>query len=91
MQALLETYSSEIKAVRAGKADAPSGSRADLSPIDPLCKTTWNQDMPYNLYCPKLNGARTMTGCVATAMAQVLKVLEWPPKCIGGIENYKCG
>lgn len=88
MAAMLETFSQEIKAVRAGLANAASGGRADFEPVLPLCKTTWNQDAPYNLYCPKLDGQRSMTGCVATAMAQVLKVLEWPEKCNGGTETY---
>ncbi len=89
MQAMLATYSSEIKAVRAGIAVEASGSRADMSVVEPLCRTTWNQDMPYNLYCPKLNSQRCMTGCVATAMAQILKAIEWPAKCNGGSETYK--
>lgn len=89
MAAMLETYSHEIRAVRAGIATAATGGgRADLSPVHPLCKTTWDQDKPYNYYCPRLNGELCMTGCVATAMGQVLKALEWPAKCNGGKETY---
>ena len=36
--------------------------------IGPLLSTQWNQDQPYNLSCPN----NCMTGCVATAMAQIL-------------------
>ncbi len=37
-------------------------------------ETTWEQGMPYNMFCPldPVDGARTYAGCVATAMAQVL-------------------
>lgn len=34
------------------------------------CKVKWNQDSPYNNYCPLKDGKRTVTGCVATAVAQ---------------------
>ena len=33
----------------------------------------WNQGNPYNLQCPVLNWQHTATGCVATAMAIVIK------------------
>lgn len=88
MNAMLNTFAYEIKAARAGIATAATGGRADMPAILPLCKTTWNQDAPYNLYCPKMDGKASMTGCVATAMAQVLKVLEWPKQCNGGTETY---
>jgi len=38
-------------------------------------ETTWNQDpYPYNTYCPldPSNGQRCVTGCVATAIAQII-------------------
>ncbi|MBR6202830.1 MAG: C10 family peptidase, partial [Bacteroidaceae bacterium] len=41
--------------------------------IAPMIETKWDQDNPYNLDCPDfLNGQKSVTGCVATAMAQVL-------------------
>jgi hypothetical protein len=42
-----------------------------------LVQTTWNQAAPtgnYNQYCP----GGSYTGCVATAMAQVMKYWNWP-------------
>lgn len=47
--------------------------------IGPLVQTTWNQDDPYNLYCP----SGTVTGCVATAMAQVMKYWNYPAHGMG--------
>ena len=38
----------------------------------------WNQDSPYNDLCPLYQGDRSVTGCVATAMAQVLKYHNYP-------------
>lgn len=58
-------------------------SRADRAPIAPLVKTQWNQGSPYNNYCPIYNGSRSVTGCVATAMAQVMKYYNYPAKGTG--------
>lgn len=44
--------------------------------VEPLIKTTWNQDSPYNNLCT--DGFQSVTGCVATAMAQLMKYHEWP-------------
>lgn len=46
----------------------------DLEAVNPLCTTTWSQDSPYNALCP--NG--DPTGCVATAMAQIMKKWNYP-------------
>ena len=52
--------------------------------LDPMIKTHWNQDYPYNNLCPWLDeGYRGYTGCVATAMAQVMKYHEWPERGTG--------
>ena len=48
--------------------------------VTPLLTTHWDQSWPYNLSCPYDYDAEdnTLTGCVATAMAQVLKYWEYP-------------
>ena len=48
--------------------------------VNPLVQTRWNQAPYYNDLCPYDNqyGERTVTGCVATAMAQVLKYWNHP-------------
>ena len=48
--------------------------------VTPLVQTRWNQAPYYNALCPYDNhyGERTVTGCVATAMAQVLKYWNYP-------------
>ncbi len=42
--------------------------------------TMWNREGPYNDLCPMIGSARTVTGCVATAMAEVMKYHNWPDK-----------
>ena len=51
----------------------PNVGRA-VTVVQPLVQTQWNQGSPYNLLCP--NGS--VTGCVATAMAQVMKYWNYP-------------
>ena len=46
--------------------------------VDALIQTQWNQGSPYNNLCPKIGTTTTVTGCVATAMAQVMKFWEHP-------------
>jgi hypothetical protein len=50
------------------------------SSVNPLVQTKWDQSPYYNALCPYDNqyNERTVTGCVATAMAQVLKYWNWP-------------
>lgn len=47
-------------------------------PVSPLLKTKWNQEDPFNAQCPVFNGRRCCTGCVATAMAQIMKYHQYP-------------
>ena len=53
--------------------------------VSPLVKTKWNQMYPYNNLCPYDSKARYRcpSGCVATAMAQILKFWEYPKKGVG--------
>jgi hypothetical protein len=46
-----------------------------------LMTTRWNQNYPYNLHCPHHPagpGGRVYAGCVATAMAQIMKYWNYP-------------
>ena len=53
--------------------------------VAPLVKTKWNQGWPYNNLCPYDSKAkhRCPSGCVAAAMAQVLKFWNYPQKGVG--------
>ena len=59
--------------------------------VDPLVSTHWNQDCYYNEYCPETNGGwwwggpcgHCYAGCVATAMAQVMKYWDYPTTGFG--------
>lgn len=67
----------------AAKSDATAGdpdSTASHRVVLPLVKTKWDQGDPYNTYCPydSTHHARTVVGCVATAMAQIMKYWNYP-------------
>lgn len=69
--------------------ETAASQRASWSKIAPLCATKWNQSHPYNLYTPEItySGEKTKaaTGCVATAMAQLMKYHKHPAKGKGKI------
>ena len=46
--------------------------------VDPLVQTKWNQGQYYNALCPGSGSNRSVTGCVATAMAQIMKYWNYP-------------
>ena len=60
------------------------------SAVGPLLTSHWDQSEPYNNFCPTYGaGTRAVTGCVATATAQVMNYHQWPP--VGrGNHSYYC-
>ena len=50
---------------------------------------SWNQGDPYNMYCPEQSSKRTVTGCVATAMAIKMHYHRWPDAGVGLIPEYE--
>jgi len=50
-----------------------SSTKAKAS-VNPLMQTKWNQSPYYNALCP----SNSVTGCVATAMAQIMKYWNYP-------------
>ena len=83
-------YMIENGITAAEQATAPTFDRN----VEPMITTKWNQDAPYNNMCPMLYGRRTYTGCVATAMAQVMNYHEWPVQGTGShtyTDSQGCG
>lgn len=74
---------SRIASQPANALHAPVGvkkatQQKQYTAISPICLTTWGQDTPYNDQCPTVSGDHCVTGCVATAGAQIMKVFEYP-------------
>lgn len=62
--------------------------------VSPMLTTTWKQGSPYNTLCPldSLN-RKTISGCVAIAMAQVMKYWNHPAQGVGSYSysTANCG
>ena len=63
------------------RREATSEEYPTISPI--LGQTIWGQGKPFNNKCPQINGERTVTGCVATALSQIMYVHKYPTKGTG--------
>ena len=72
---LLDGYKQGYQALKEGKAVAKAPVRAGLftKTVEPLLKSKWGQSEPYNELC-----GYPYTGCVATAMAQIMYYHRWP-------------
>lgn len=92
MKAWLETYEEQIALVAEGKVSNSQPLRSGVmrEAIAPLVTATWGQGAPYNSQCPVL-GSNTdpcVTGCVATAMAQIMYYHKWPETTTAIIPQY---
>lgn len=50
----------------------------DANAVAPLIQTLWNQSPYYNNLCPSDGSGRALTGCVATATAQIMRYWSHP-------------
>ena len=66
-----------LSTITSAKRSVPTSSGGVLPLLNQI---QWGQSNPYNNLCPTLRGERTVTGCVATAMAQVMKFHSFPDK-----------
>ena len=100
---LLQTYAEQIAYVREASMQlsnelyqsATSTATSVRHNIEPLMSTLWNQGHPYNLLCPQYynqdgsQGDRCATGCVATAIAQVMAYYRYPETTVRTIPGYQ--
>ena len=88
MKAWLDGYAKQVSYLRA-HPEAKSVRRAHASKanISNLLDCWFNQREPYNKQCPT-SGGRCLTGCVATAMAQIMYYHKWPNQTLETIPAY---
>lgn len=55
-----------------------SNAPAIITVVSPLLSTSWDQSPYYNDLCPNDGGYKSVTGCTATATAQVMKYWNHP-------------
>lgn len=79
----LSEYAAQIEYARKNNIQSsatkrPLSATGQREAIAPMLKTKWDQIAPYNQQCPLQGTERTWTGCVATAISQVMKYFEYP-------------
>lgn len=84
----LDQYELQIREARK-RGLRSSGDMVGIDPswtaIEPMIKTKWDQDAPYYNDCPTYESQKCYTGCVATAMAQVMNYWKYPEKGTGRV------
>lgn len=91
MKELLDGYQEEITYARSHglkRAKATEVTEVAKQVIEPLISTQWGQDAPFNQQCFTTGGSQAVTGCVATAMAQVMNYYKWPQSATTAIPAY---
>ncbi len=88
----LEQYGKQIEYAEQHRdeitfADAPCREAEGRSAIEPMLQTAWNQAAPFNDLLPD----GVVTGCVATAMAQVMKYHNYPERGKGTVSTQYGG
>ncbi|MBR0065803.1 MAG: C10 family peptidase [Paludibacteraceae bacterium] len=74
MRAWLQGYIDEMNYLTSiNYQPSPRRAHASRTAVAPLITTRWSQRSPYNDLCPMdTDSKRSITGCVATAMAQII-------------------
>lgn len=95
----MKAYQETVEALLKGDAQVSGGlaearqwraERAGTAAVAPLLGgIKWNQGASYNNMCPLYDGTnRSVTGCVATAMAQVMMYYQYPKELKTTIKAY---
>ena len=85
---LLNYYSQIANSLPLENSNSTLAASSGRPELQPLVTTTWNQGAPYNAHCPEVNGQLPPTGCVATAMAQVINYFQWPINEVRSVADY---
>lgn len=89
MRGYLEGMAAEIQAIRQGLGSGVTNNSSDRQAIAPMVTTKWRQGAPFYYQCPTIGSSYCVSGCVATAMAQVMKYHEWPKEKCEQIPSYR--
>lgn len=89
MKAWLQGYNDQMAYLNEHPEAAAPQKTVSGGSIAPLLQSEWDQGNPYNLLCPEDGGQHSVTGCAATAMAQVMYFWQWPKQTVAEIPGYK--
>lgn len=83
---LFDYYDLVAQRVDAGEYQIDMDVAEPNDSVSPLLgKINYGQNAPYNNKCPIINNARAVTGCVATAMAQLMRYYTFPQVGTGNV------
>lgn len=91
VKSLMESYDRVISDIQQRKLPPKALLRKSgktRETIQPMLKSKWNQNTPFNNDCPDFGKGRCYTGCVPTAMSQVMNYHKWPAYEINKIPGY---
>ena len=88
MKWLLDGYQTIYRKLSTSTDNTPKARRTTRANVEPLLSTMWGQENPYNEMCPMYGTNRSITGCVATAMAQVINYCRWPEGQTASVPAY---
>ena len=97
VKGLLNYYEKVLTAIANDKSytrPAKTRSGEERATVEPLLWTEWgqgspnNSSRPFNLKCPVVDGRQCVTGCVATAMAQIMNYHQWPKEKTSSVPSY---
>lgn len=92
MRAWMEGYVSQYEYLQSHPEEKVTAQDTkDRVSIEPLIKCKYDQNTPYNNKCPVINNKKAATGCVATAMAQIMYFYQWPEQTTDTIPEYFLG
>ena len=95
MTAWMKTWQGQLKSSRHNTAKKVKPRFSPEDNIAPLLDTQWDQGNfmgnAFNKLAPIVNDSVCVSGCVATAMAQVMKYHQWPTDSCPGIPGYDSG
>ena len=78
MQWLLDHYKRQMDFLRSHPDVRVRAAGQNSVVVSPLVSCTWNQRAPFYNQCPTIGTQHCLTGCVATAMAQVMYYWKYP-------------
>ncbi len=91
MKAWLEGCAEQVKYLRAHPETSARRTTTERENVGPLMTCWFDQITPYNDKCPEVDGEHCYTGCVATAMAQIMYYWKWPKQTTDVIPGYTTG
>lgn len=85
MQFWLQMYADELASVdkTATRSVSAKAATSTYTAVSPILDCTWGQSWPYNEMCPTIGSDHAVTGCVATAISQIMYAHKHPTKGTG--------